>query len=503
MTSSASTSKVAAREGHASLPSESYVPQTMPRVVTTRGMIAFFVMTVFWSSNVTGVATGGTAGLTYWLIIALLFFAPCCVVVAQLGKLYPHEGSIYNWTYRALGEFASFFVGICAWLPGTLSLVSAAVVVVSCLQTFNNQWLTEVWQQGLVILVVVILAGIIAMQRTRVMQSITVFGAVVTMLFIAFMGLAGIFWLLKGHPSMTNFGDRTGWLLNLDFNTGNIYLLGTVTLALLGATMPLSMGGELEDRRSVGRHLLIGGAITIAGYLIVTFVLLVVQGAGAAQMAPNPIALLIATADAAFGKLGGNLAAVGVMCFFVIVAAVENVVSARLLMVAAIDRRIPTWLGRLSKVRVPANAIMLQTIFAVIYIVAAFFLVPLIDTFGSPAVINTKVYNVTAACLLVVWAISFLFPFIDVAVLYARDRAAFIQNLVVPVPVLFFCIIIGPLVCLATIGVTLYYSFVPSLIPNGLSWFIVVGGITLLIMIISAAASLVASSEAIWERWVE
>ena len=116
---------------HHGLPSEAYVPATMPHLLGTGDLTSLFLLNVFWVTNVTPVVAGGTASFTYWLLAGVLFFIPCSVVMAQLVTLYPYAGSIYNWTQHALGSGWSFFVSIIAWLPGVLSMINAAAVTVS------------------------------------------------------------------------------------------------------------------------------------------------------------------------------------------------------------------------------------------------------------------------------------------------------------------------------------------------------------------------------------
>jgi len=225
--------------GFRSLPSETYVPHTMPAVLGTFDMVALFVMAVFWISNVTGIATGGAAALTYWLLCIVAFFVPCILVMTQLGLLFPHEGSLYNWTYKALGRFWSFFVGLCVWLPGVLSLVSAADVIVNCLQTLNPAWLPQAWQQGLVIIGVTLLTGVISLQRTRTVQHLIN----VTVVFIGFavvcIACAAGVWLLRGHASATTFGDLRGWAINANPQSSNLPLLGTVLMLALSEQEPM------------------------------------------------------------------------------------------------------------------------------------------------------------------------------------------------------------------------------------------------------------------------
>lgn len=483
-----------------SLPSESYVPQTMPPLLGTFDMVALFVMAVFWISNVTGIATGGAASLTYWLIGTVAFFVPCVLVVAQLGLLFPYEGSLYNWTYKALGRFWSFFVGLCAWLPGVLSLVSAADVIVNCLQTLNAAWLPLAWQQGLVIIGVTLFAGVLSLQRTRTVQHIIN----VTVLFIGLAVLlitcaAGV-WLLSGHASATNFHDAAGWAISWNPQTGNLPLMGTVTLALLGATMPLNMGGEIVHHKSIVRHLLWGSLLALVGYLLSTVAMLVVEGQNAALNAPNPIVLLVGIVETVFGKGMGNLTMICLMLFFLIVAVFENVVSARLLMVASIDQRLPTHLARLNRHRVPANALVFQTVLAMLYTAVVFFVVPLFTFLGNTANLTTEVYTITAASLLLVWAFSFLFPFIDLVVLTLRFPQALHSHWLLPPALLLSGCVIGPLVCLATIGETLISSWIPTMIPTA-QWWPLIGGVTLTCLACCAIGSMFATSEAHWEGW--
>lgn len=479
--------------------SETYVPRVMPPILGTLDMTALFVLAVFWISNITGVVTGGAAGFTYWILCAVTFLIPCAIVITQLGVMFPHEGSLYNWTYQALGGFWSFFISLCGWLPGVLSLVSAAFVVVNCLQTLNSQWLVTAWQQGFAIIGVIILVGILSIQRTRMVQNIINYVAVMIALTVLLLGLAGIIWLLQGKPSATNLGDISGWAINLNPQTGNVYLLGTVTLALLGANMPLNMGGEIANRGAITRHLLWGTLFVLVSYLVVTFAVLVVEGQNAAFSATNSVTLLIDTVDRSLGRVVGDITFIGIILFFLVVGVFENCISARLLMVAAIDNRLPKRLGQLNKHRVPVNALVFQTVVAVFYTAIIFFIVPNIALLGNTNNLTIEAYTVTAAGLLLVWAFSFIFPFLNLAVLYFRDQRTFLQKCIFPLPVLWGSIVLGPMVCVAAIVDTLLYSWLPTLIPNS-AWWEIVGGITAICLILSAIGTMFARSEAYWEE---
>jgi len=484
----------------------------MPQILGQVDMIALFIMAVFWVSNVSGIAMAGTAAFSYLLLAGILFFIPCSLVTAQLGVMFPHEGSIYNWTHRAFRgrnpAFWSFFIGLCAWLPGVLSLVSAADVFVNCLQTLNPNWLVQAWQQGVVIILVTLFCGFISTRRTRTVQNTINVSAAVVAGVVVLIVLSALVWLVSGHSSATNFADGTGWAIHLTFdpNTTNIPVFGTVTLALLGATMPLNMAGEIKANGRgtiITRHLLWGSLFVLVGYFLLTFVVLAVGGQNAAFAAPNPIALLYSVAQTTLGSFGATVVMLGIMLFYIVVGVFENSISARLLMAAAIDRQLPVSLGKLNKFRVPANALTFQIVLAIVYTAVIFFGLPQLSFLGAnSAELTTQAYTITAAGLLLIWAFSFMFPFIDAFLVYTRDRVAFTRQLVCPLPLLQISMFAGPLVCLAAIGSTLTASWIPTLIPNSQWWYIVliVAGIVLVMAIMM---SMFATGQASWETSFE
>jgi amino acid transporter len=477
---------------------ECYSAQVLPRLLGSFDLVSLFLLNVFWVTNVTPLAAGGAASFTYWLIGGLGFFIPCSLVIAQLAALFPTEGSIYTWTRHALGPGWGFFVGICAWLPGVLSIVNAAAAFVSCLQALNASWLVPSWQQGLVIIGVLAFVGVLSCQRTRVVQNLLNVAVIVMLLATLLIGAAAALWLWRGHPLTTNFTDVTRFALVWG-PQGNLALLGSVVLALMGSDMPLAMGAEIKDHKAIRRHLTWGTAITLTGYLLFTFALLAVEGADAAATTVNPMVLLIASVDQVFGKVGGNFMALCLLFSFLLIPVALNICFARLLLVAAFDGRVSLWFARLNRARVPTHALPAQTLIAGLFAALLYLVVPLIGLFGSPASFTSETYNVLGASLLLVWAVSFLFPFIDMAALWLRHPRALRVRLVVPGPLLAFSVLIGTFLCAATIVMTLFNSFIPALIPNH-AWWYIVGICTLTWLTICAVGSMLTHGEANWEQ---
>ncbi|TMC65948.1 MAG: amino acid permease, partial [Chloroflexota bacterium] len=101
-------------EEYKPLLSESYVPLTMPKILGARDMTVTFIVSIFLATTATTAVIGGPAAITYLLLACIVFFIPCIVATMQLGLMFPHEGSLYNWTHHAIGGRSSFFAGFCA-----------------------------------------------------------------------------------------------------------------------------------------------------------------------------------------------------------------------------------------------------------------------------------------------------------------------------------------------------------------------------------------------------
>jgi len=478
------------------LPSEEYVVKTMPPIAGTLDLTATFVLIIFFITNVTSAIQGGAGTFIFWIVGGITFFIPCVIATAQLGHMFPHEGSLYNWTHRAFGGYWSFFVAFCAWFPCILLMITAADVVVGYLQGLNPNWLVAPWQQGLVLILIVALSGVLAVQRFRTVLNIVKVTLGLAFLAVLLVGIAGVAWLLQGHHAVASFRTASDW--GFAWNPQGYYtlaLFGFIIQAFLGIEAPLNMGGEMIRHHVVTRHLLWGTLLVLIGYFVATFGVLVVLGTAPSG---NPFALVM-TVDTALGKGVGNIAAILIMLNFIVTPAVYSYTFARLLLVGGIDQRLPARIALLNKHRVPANAIIFQTIIAIIFTAILFILAPSFTNVANAATLNSEVYNVVISASTLVWAISTAFLFINLAKFYFNDRQLFRKQLIFPMPVLWVCIVLGTTTCIVSIFGTLLYSLIPQQIDNS-HWWLIVGGITFVCLIVAGIGSMLASSEADWQK---
>ena len=191
--------------------SEQYIPQNMPRILNTWDMTTTFVVSIYLATCATTAAPAGPAALTYLLLVGTTFFLPSLIATLQLGVMFPFEGALYNWTHKALGGHWAFFSGFCAWFPGVLISASVADLFISYLQAMYPGWLTTSWQMGLAISIILVLAGLIAIQRFRSVQNLI--NILIGLMFLGslLIAISALVWLMTGHHSAVNFAQWSAW----------------------------------------------------------------------------------------------------------------------------------------------------------------------------------------------------------------------------------------------------------------------------------------------------
>ncbi|WP_376796821.1 APC family permease [Thermogemmatispora sp.] len=477
------------------LPSEQYVERVMPPVLGTLDMTAIFLGAIFYLSNSATAATAGAVSFLYWLVCGVAFFLPCVLSTAQLGLLFPYEGALYNWTYRTLGTFWGFFAAFCAWLPGILALVSGFGTAITYLQGLHDGWLAAPWQQGMVIVFLILLGTVLTVQPLRVLQSVLNVTVGLLLLAVILITVAAFVWLATGHSPAAPFGHLDDWRPG----PANFVLFGFLVQSYLGTEVPLAMAGEIrpvQRRRVILLHLRWGTLLVFASYLLTTFAALVVRGP---EGASDPI-VFISVVDQALGRAAGNVTAVCLLCFFMVAPLIYNYTFARLLLVAAIDGHLPMSLARVNRARAPANAIYFQSVVALAFTALSYFALPYLFPLGQPADLSTIIFTVSLAALTLVWLISIPFLFIDVLVAARRQPAIFHEHRLLPLPLFWLLALFGTLSCLLAIVDTLLNSWIPDLLTPT-AWWLAVGGTTLACLVLGLVGSMVARGEASWERW--
>jgi glutamate:GABA antiporter len=474
------TTSIGAPSRPGELLSERIAPGILPKVLGPFDMVAIFVAIVLFAVQGSVVQPAGASAFVYWILGFLTFLIPGAIVTGQLGLMFPGEGSIYVWTNKALGSFWGFFAGFCAWWPGTLVMVATAVLVVNLLQflmslpPFNVvNPLSALWQQGIVILAVIWFSSLLSILRFRVTQNLVngvfiIYGAA-----ILTVGLAGLAWLLGGHPAANDFSRNAFGL-----NSNNATFYGLVILALLGIEVPLNMGVEVKDRKAITSYLLWGSIVVMVAYLLLTF--------GAMVVVPvkgvNSTTAILSAVQTSLGAFVAALVTLVMIAFFIFNTTVYNYSFARLLFVSGLDRRLPPFMGRVNANKVPQNAVLVQAVITTILTAIAYFV------FSGNANLSVGIYIALQAAVTVIWCLSMVFLFVDVLIIRSKYPEEFKREQLVPVGVFWAASIAGAIASAVGILVTLTGGWIftgqlagswnSAIIDNG-PWILIVGGVGL------------------------
>jgi amino acid transporter len=469
------------------LRSERIAGGILPKVLNSFDMVAIFVAIVLFVSNSAVVASGaGPAGYIYWILGFLTFLIPGAIVTGQLGLMFPGEGSIYVWTTKAFGAFMGFFGGFCAWWPGVLVMIATGDAVVALIQQLGTQinssfsWLATPWEQGLVIVLVIALSFLISVLRFRVTQNF------VNTIFIAYggaillIGVAGLISVLGGHAAAVDY-SAPKW----GINWGNATFYSTVILALLGIEVPLNMGVEVKEVRSITRYLIWGSVVVMVAYLLGTFGVMTAVPV-ADQGSPAAIAEAVSRGfgGGGFGNGLGILVNVIFIGFFIFNTAVYNYSFGRLLFVSGLDRRLPPVMSKVNKNRVPWVAVLVQSVISAVFTLVAFILAPLAIKALDPVSLSTIVYDILQAAVTVIWCVSMVVLFVDVIIIRYKFAEAFAKVRLAPTWVFYLCAIVGA-VAMAWAVIATFTNPWTSLLDKT-TWIVWIGGIAVLSLIVGA-----------------
>jgi glutamate:GABA antiporter len=427
------------------LRSERIAGGILPKVLSSFDMLAIFVAIVLWIPNAATVTGAGAAVFIYWGLGFITCLIPGAIVTGQLGLMFPGEGAIYVWTTKAFGKFVGFLGGFCAWWPGILVIISGGDLVVTYIQSlgglYGQKLLQDPGSQGLVIILLIVISFLLSILRFRLTQNL------VNMIFLAYgcaillIGLAGILWLVTGHKASPSLSFQSGiWGLN----GNNFTFYGLVILALLGIEVPLNMGVEIKDTRSITRYLLWGSVVVMVAYLIVTFGVMI----AVPTTDQTSSSALVEAIQNGFGKsLGLVLATIAnlfLIGFFVFVCAVYNYSYARLLFVSGLDRRLPIAISKINGNKVPWIAVLAQSALAALLAVFIFILAPYIIPQKDPNVlVSDTMSKILLAAAAIFWSMSMIFLFIDVAAIRRKFQGAFARVRLAPDWVFTLCAIVG------------------------------------------------------------
>ncbi len=97
-------------------------------------MLSYLICTVVTLDTIGAVASNGAQGFTWLVFLAVFFFLPYSLCIAELGSAFPQEGGPYVWTRLAFGRPLAavnsviYWISNPIWVGGSLTIVSLAAL---------------------------------------------------------------------------------------------------------------------------------------------------------------------------------------------------------------------------------------------------------------------------------------------------------------------------------------------------------------------------------------
>jgi amino acid transporter len=337
-------------------------------------------------------------------------------------------------------------------------MVATSDLVVTIWQFIDKGALPKPWHQMIVILAVLWFSATMSLLRLRITQTYANIAVIVYGAAIFMIGLAGVLWLVGGNDSANSFSGVSNWVPD----GSNWTFFGLVILALLGIEVPLNMGVEIVNLRSIQKYLFWGSLLVMVAYLWATFGNMVTV-----KLADNNSTTGVLTAvENGFGHTHWLAVIVGLVLMW---------------FVSGLERRMPTALGRVNaQTKVPVNAILLQTALASVFTIVTF------GPWAQSSNFPSQVYLVFQAAVTVIWCLSMVLLFGDIFLVRRAFPQRFDEVRVAPTGLLYTCGIVGIGASILGAVVTFKDPWNPDIFSVGSwrLWLVLVGGVSVLAAVV-------------------
>lgn len=302
-------------------------------------------------------------GLLAWAVGGIISLASA-LTIAEIGAAIPKTGGLYTYLEELYGDVWGFLLG---WVQTVISYPASAAALAIAFTSFTTLFIPmSPTQQKLVaagILAFVILMNIIATKFGGVIQTVSTIGKLIPVAAIV------IFGIMKGDIHGISFAPSAA-ATGLGFGAA---ILGTLWAydGWIGVT---NMAGELKNpEKDLPRSIIIGVFSVMSIYVVFNIALAKVVPFDALVASSSPVS------DAAvilFGNKGGTFIIAGMIVSVFGALNGYLMTGSRVPFAMAEKKQLPFYkiLGKThDKFKTPANALILEGVLAVLYIMSGSF----------------------------------------------------------------------------------------------------------------------------------
>ena len=212
----------------------------MKKTLSRLDVLFFLVCTLVGLDTLGSVAARGAQGFLWLGFLAITFFVPYALLVAELGSAFPQEGGPYLWTRDALGKPLAAVVSVFYWFSNPIWLGGA--LTISAIATWNTFFfeLGEIGKYvfGLALIWLCVGGAVLSL---GIGKWVTTFGAWARVLLLGFFTVSvALYGMKHGVHGVAITGFRPTY-------SGFIGVVPLLFFNFVGFELPSAAGGEMVD----------------------------------------------------------------------------------------------------------------------------------------------------------------------------------------------------------------------------------------------------------------
>ena len=333
----------------------------------------FLICTIVGVDTLGQVAASGPQGFLWLIFLAIFFFIPYGLIVAELGATFTEEGGSYVWTRMAWGRLVAGVNAIFYWFSNPVWIgATLALLAIAAIQTYIipfEDGSAMYWIVGLVYIWFSVWSAILSFGVGKWIPTI---GAWCRIALISLFAVATVLYGIQNGLNLPEAGEFTPtWAVF-------IALVPLLFFNFVGFELPSAAGDEMKDPQKDVPFTVLRAMITsilLYGLPILAIVCIVPSD----QIEGNGVSAFLDAVDTVFSVFGGAATIMIDLAVVMFVLAVVSSASTWLMgsdrsqAIACIDGTGPRWLGRFSSgFGTPVNVNMVSGILSsIVFIVVS------------------------------------------------------------------------------------------------------------------------------------
>lgn len=352
--------------------------------------LAIIVFVLFLDTMAPAAAMGPSV-VVWCILIAIVYFIPTSLIIAEEGAAYPDEGGLYSWVKRGMGDRWAARTSWYYWLNNAIWVPSVTIFIA---QVIGQLFYSEMSLMTTIIIAVAVtwIFVLIGIRPTNESKWVVNIGAIFKLIIVAGLAISAVIYLTKtGKPvnqmSLVSFMPTIG--ASFAFFPALIYNLN-------GCEAVCTMGSQMKNpAKDIPKNIIAAAIIIVFLNCLAYLAILTVvpyEGMDVVQGLLN--CYIFALGNGAFSN--AVVIIIGLMFLYTLLAAGPAWVGAACIMAseAAKNNELPKVFGKLHKKhKTPVGALLIVGIVSTVITVAYGFMASnAADLFWSLFSFTTIIY---------------------------------------------------------------------------------------------------------------